>query len=305
MAQKILIDTDPGIDDAMAILVALHSPELEVVGVTSVFGNAVVEATTLNALRLVELEDHEAIPVARGASQPLAAALEKPGGVVHGADGLGNVSLPLPKGKPLEIPAAQFIVETVRKYPGEVILLALGPLTNLALALRLDPGIARQVRQVVVMGGAARVPGNVSPLAEANIFHDPYAAAVVFGAGLPLVMVGLDVTMQVVMTRAYLEELGSGSSPTAGLLRAILPCYQQFHEETYGMGGDVFGHDPTVAAYLLAPKLFETRIWPISVGLEGPGKGQTKIVQKGPAVAVCMGVDAPAVLALIRERLII
>jgi purine nucleosidase len=303
MKQKILIDTDPGIDDAMAILTALHSPELEVIGLTSVYGNAAVKATTLNALRLVELDGCGSIPVACGASQPLAAPLEKPGDVVHGTDGMGNASLPLPKGKPEEMPAAQFIAEMVRAHPGEVTLLALGPLTNLALALRLDPGIARQVRQVVVMGGTARAAGNVSPVAEANIFHDPHAAAAVFGAGWPVVMVGLDVTMQVVMTRAYLEELGRGSSPTAGLLRAILPCYQQFHEKAYGMGGDVFGHDPTAAVYLLAPQLFETHAWPISVGLEGPVKGQTKIVSEGPAATVCVGVDVPGVLALIRARL--
>lgn len=134
MAEKIIIDTDPGIDDAMAILLALRSPELEVIGLTSVFGNATIEVTTANALRLVELEGNNAIPVAQGCGQPLVLPLGEVGTYVHGEDGLGNTFPPPPKGRPLPLHAAQFILEALRRFPGEVTLLALGPLTNLALA---------------------------------------------------------------------------------------------------------------------------------------------------------------------------
>ena len=196
MPQKILIDTDPGVDDTMAILFALRSPELEVVGMTAVFGNAYVDTAALNALRLIELEGHEHIPVAKGTGRPIVGPPRRVADFVHGADGLGGINPPSPDGQLLDVPAAQFIVETILQNPGEITLVPVGPLTNIALALRLEPKIVDLVKQVVIMGGAAYVPGNASPVGEANIFNDPHAAAIVFSAGWPLTMVGLDVTMK-------------------------------------------------------------------------------------------------------------
>ncbi len=307
-SRRILIDTDPGVDDAMAILFALRSPELEVVGLTTVFGNAEVATVTQNALRLVELEGHDAIPVAPGADAPLVVPRGPLGTFVHGQDGFGNTDPPPPRGRPLAMPGARFIVETVAAHPGEITLVAIGPLTNLALALHLEPRLPEWVAQVVVMGGAARVPGNVTPVAEANIINDPHAARLVFAADWPLVMVGLDVTTRVVMTRDYLERLGQVGNPATDQLRRILPCYQAFHRRQYGMDGDIHTHDPSAIAYLLAPELFRTEEVGVWVETEGRCRGQTVVDPQGRwpdcrPVHVCVDVEVDGVLALYWERL--
>jgi uridine nucleosidase len=203
MPKKIIIDTDPGVDDTIAICVALRSPEVQVIGLTSVFGNAPGEVTAQNALRLVELEGHGDIPVARGSDVPLVFPLERLGTWVHGEDGMGNTHPPAPRGKLVDQTAAEFIIDTVRANPGEVTLVPVGPLTNLGLALRLDPGIAGLVKEVVIMGGAVACPGNMTPVAEANIYHDPHAADMVMAAGWPLTIVGLDVTHKTMMTTQF------------------------------------------------------------------------------------------------------
>lgn len=308
MAEKVIIDTDPGIDDAMAILLALRSSELDVIGLTSVFGNATTEVTTLNALRLVELEGHYGIPVARGCERPLVLPLGEVGTYVHGEDGLGNTFPPLPKGKPLPLHAAQFILEALRRFPGEVTLLALGPLTNLALAVSLDPEAAALARRVVIMGGAAETRGNISPVAEANIYNDPHAAAIVFKASWPVTMVGLDVTTRVIMTPEYWERLYQAGNRATDFLRAITPFYQQFHDQFYDMGGATHTHDPTAVAYLLVPEWFEALELPVYVETQGRCMGQTVVDWHGqweglPRVKVCLGVNAEAVLDLIYERL--
>ncbi|NPV84956.1 MAG: nucleoside hydrolase [Anaerolineae bacterium] len=308
MARKLIIDTDPGIDDCMAILLALRSPELEVVGLTTVFGNTTGEKTALNALRILETVGAGHIPVARGCDVPLVVPISRLGTHVHGEDGLGNTNPPLPKGKWLDIPAAQFIVDTVLANPGEITLAPIGPLTNIALALRLEPRIAELVSEVVIMGGAATVPGNASPVAEANIWHDPHAASIVFGAGWKLTMVGLDVTTRVIQKRTYLEELCSAGNQATNLLKEILPCYQRYFDENYGYGGNIHTHDPSVIAYLIDPRLFRTESWPIFVETEGHCAGQTvpdyrHVWGQLPCVNVCLGVDAPGVLELIKTRL--
>jgi inosine-uridine nucleoside N-ribohydrolase len=171
--RKILFDTDPGVDDAMALLFALRSPELEVVGVTTVYGNAQVEQTTLNALRVLEVAGRTDIPVASGAARPLVRAYRGKRSHIHGEDALGNTFLPPPSTRPLDIAAAEFIVRTALAQPGELTLVAVGPLTNLALAARLEPRVVSAVRQVIVMGGAAFVPGRVSPVPDVNVDNDP------------------------------------------------------------------------------------------------------------------------------------
>lgn len=308
MANKILIDTDPGIDDAMAILFALRHPELDVVGLTTVWGNVEVEVATQNALRLVELEGNDHVPVARGAARPLANASIGLGKHVHGQDGMGETNLPPPKGKPLGISAAQFIVESVMACPGEITLVPIGPLTNLALALQLEPQISMKIKEVVLMGGAATVPGNASPVAEANIYHDPHAASIVFAAGWAVTQVGLDVTSRCIMTRAYLDEIGQADNPASELLVRMLPFYQEFHANTYSLDGGIYTHDFSAIAYVLDPSLFRTESWPLYVETDGRCAGQTipdRRSQWGnlPVINVCLEVDTSQLTALYKKHL--
>jgi uridine nucleosidase len=287
---------------------ALRSPELEVLGLTSVFGNTCGDFTAQNALRLVELEGYESIPVSRGSDVPLVMPLEDLGTMVHGEDGMGNTNQPLPKGKVIKKSAAEFIIETVHTYPGEVTLASIGPLTNIALALKIDPAIVNLTKKVVLMGGAVSRPGNISPTAEANIYHDPHAADVVMRAGWPLVMVGLDVTQQVVMTSSFLEDICKVNNPVTNLMRRILPFYQGFHDTLFGTGGDVFTHDPSVIAYLLNPDLFHTESVSVFVEMEGRCKCQTiadwhNPWERRPEFEVCMDVEAAGVLDLLKECL--
>jgi len=308
LPRKIIIDCDPGIDDAMAILAALHSPELEVVGITTVFGNADVENCSLNALRLVELEGNDQIPVARGCQRALVVPLESVGTHVHGLDGMGNTNLPLPHGQLDGRHAAEFIIEMVQTYPGEITLLPIGPLSNIGLALRLEPGIVPLVKEVVLMGGNIYAPGNISPLAEANIYHDPHAADLVFRAGWPLTMVGLDVTTKTVITPAFLERLYAVHNPVTRLLERIQPCYQQFHQEVFGMDGSFHVHDPSVVAYLLQPDLYRIQQMPVYVETEGRGLGQTvadgrRQWAERPLINIPLEVDEAGVLELLFELL--
>lgn len=326
MAQKIIIDTDPGIDDAMAILAALHSPELEVLGLTTVFGNTEVELCSLNALRLVELEGNDHIPVAQGCGQPLVHDIISFSAGVHGKDGFGNTNLPLPHGKLDPRHAAQFIIDTVMANPHEVILAPLGPLTNIAMAYRLEPRIAPLVKEVVLMGGCAFALGNISAVAEANIYHDPHAAEVVFAAPWKVTMVGLDVTTRIVMRPDYFEKLYAAGNPAVELLEKIQPCYQAFHEEIYGLKGAIHTHDPAVIAYLLAPELFRCEAMPVYVVTEGLCLGKTiadkhhhifRSTQAGkgigeesvaaaverPSTIIPLGVDEDGVLQLLLDLL--
>ena len=313
MPKKIIIDTDPGVDDAMAILFALNSPELAVVGLTTIFGNVSTPLATQNALRLVELAGRPEAPVAHGAERPLVAPLKAVPDFVHGADGLGNVNLPPPLGQPIDQPAAQFIVETVMAQPGQITLAPIGPLTNLALALALEPRLAENVAEVVLMGGAATVNGNVTPAAEANMICDPHAADVVFTAGWPVTMVGLDVTMQTVMSDAYLASLKAAGSTTARFIHDISRFYRDFHYQFHGLAG-AHTHDPSAIAYLIDPTLFTTIRGPIRVITEGMAAGQTLLDRRQywhnsnawsnqPATNVCLTVDSERLLTLYQQRI--
>ncbi len=308
MSRKIIIDTDPGIDDAMLILATLHSPEFKVLGLTTVFGNAQVEDCALNGLRLVELEGNGHIPVTKGCGKGLIIPTEEVGTHVHGLDGMGNTNQPLPKNKIDPRHAAQFIIDTVLANPGEVTLVPVGPLTNIALALHLEPKIISLVKEVVLMGGSAYAPGNISPVAEANIAHDPHAAALVYGAGWKVTMLGLDVTTKVAMTTDYLERIYQHNTPATRLLQQILPCYQGFHDLFYGMNGTIHTHDPSCLAYLLDPDLYTTQSLPMFVETNGRCAGQTIPDPKQQwgrlaEVNVCLEVNSQGVLDLLFDRL--
>ena len=307
MSRRFLFDTDTGIDDAMALLLLLRCPELALEGVTTVFGNSTVDNCTRNALAVLELGGRSGVPVARGADRPLLRPYRGRGYTVHGENGLGNVSMPPPQAQPLDVPAAQFIVERVMAAPGEMGLIAVGPLTNLALALRLEPRIAQATRQVIIMGGAATVGGNASPAAESNIYNDPESASIVFSAGWPLTMVGLDVTLQVMMDESYLARLQAAQTPLTDFIIAITDFYSQGYFQRYGIKG-FFVHDSSAVAYAVDSTLFETRMLHIVVDTtDGPSSGRTvadlrRQPAQEPNVNVCLEVDKARFLKLYFDR---
>lgn len=309
--QKIIIDTDPGIDDTMAIFFALSSPELDVIGLTTVFGNVHVPLATQNALRLLEIAGRTDIPVAQGAADSLVGDYDHPPAYIHGADGQGDVNLPPPTTRAIDQTAAAFIVEQVMRHPGEIILVPIGPLTNIALALRLEPRIAQNVKRVVLMGGNALVPGNASPAAEANIIDDPEAADVVFGAGWPLTMVGLDVTTRAHMNADHLARYARSSNPLAQHIARIVPLYRSFVHSVSGVDG-IYVHDSTTIAYLLDPSAFKTQSWPVRVETQGFSRGKTWPYQRPskravafhnrPPVDVCVEIDSARTIELELSR---
>ncbi|TKT74174.1 nucleoside hydrolase [Aquamicrobium sp. LC103] len=311
---KVIFDTDPGIDDAMALLFLHQHPQVDLIGITTVFGNGTIDTTTRNALYLKEEWSIEA-PVARGAGMPLDPRREygEPPRIVHGDNALGNVPLPdVVVSRPDERPAHRFIIDAVRADPGNVTIIAVGRMTNLALALRDDPEIARLVKKVILMGGAFTVPGNVSPVAEANIMGDPEAADIVFTAPWKVVAVGLDVTMKTVITRSTMAQLAERGGERTKLLAAMSQHYIDFYTRFVEDGMVV--HDSCACAYLVAPELFATRGGAIRVVSEGIAVGQT--IQKpdgrffppgawdgNPGQLACIDVDAEGVLGLIAETI--
>lgn len=296
--KKILIDTDPGIDDAMAIHFAFAHPELEIVGLTTVFGNVHVPIATRNALRLVEMAC-ATVPVAEGAPVPLVQPLQPPGYYVHGEEGFGSVPASEPVGRADVRDAARFIVDTVNAAPGEVTLCPIGPLTNIALALRLDPSIVGKVAGVVAMGGAFECPGNVNRWAEANIWNDPHAASEVLAANWPITLVGLDVTEAVRCYSADFAGLAAATPIIGGFLNEAVQYYFGWHRRKDSFDG-CFMHDPTAVLAVVEPELFTMRESSIRVETEGDEMGRTlaEAGRETPAVRVCLGVHAEAV----RER---
>jgi inosine-uridine nucleoside N-ribohydrolase len=207
---RVIIDTDPGVDDAFALLLAMRSPELKIEAITPVAGNVPLEITLPNALRMVEIAGRSDIPVAAGARTPLLRRLVT-AAYAHGENGLGGAVFPEPTTKPVSEPAAEIIRQIIRKYPGEVTLITLGPLTNVAAALGSDSDLAGMVRGLVMMGGSLS-GGNITPAAEFNVYVDPEAARVVFQSGIPITMVGLDVTRKTALTEDHVRQLTSGKS---------------------------------------------------------------------------------------------
>jgi purine nucleosidase len=312
---KVIFDTDPGIDDAMALLFLATSPEVELIGITTTFGNGTIATTTRNALYLTE-RFRIAAPVARGAGAPLVGEPGDPPDFVHGGNGLGNVQLPATIARqPDPRPAHKLMIDLVRANPGEVEIVAVGRMTNLALALREDPGIAALVKQVVIMGGAFGINGvlgNVTPAAEANIWGDPLAADEVTAAAWPLTMVGLDVTQQTRMPTEYLRTLADDGGEAGQFIWDISRFYEDFHQK--GGVDSIFVHDSSAVAYLLRPELFETRLGAIRVVSDGLAFGMT--IQKPasvsyppgdgdgrPAHRVCTSVNAEGLRQLYRATL--
>ena len=263
MPRKIIIDTDPGQDDAVAILLALASPELEVLGLTAVAGNVPLRLTERNARVIVELSGRP-VPVFAGCDRPLERALET-AEHVHGKSGLDGIVLPEPT-LPLDPrPAVDFIIDTLRaEAPGTVTLCPLGPLTNIATAFRRAPDIVDRVQEIVLMGGGFFEGGNITPAAEFNIYVDPEAADIVLRCGRPVTVIPLDCTHKALTTRARVERFRGMGTRVGEVVASWLDFFERFDVEKYGSEGGPL-HDPCVIAYLLKPELFHGRLCNVEV----------------------------------------
>ena len=321
--KPVIIDTDPGIDDVAALLLALASPELEVVALSTIYGNASVDTCTANALTLLRLAGRKDIPVYKGVGKPLLRpANEGWASHIHGSDGLGAAAARLEQAcGPLEgsgvasetfVPsqekhAAQAMVDIVMDRPGEVTILALGRMTNVALALALEPTLAEAVREIVVMGGAVRVPGNVSQVATANLHEDPEAAAMLYDSGAPIVQVGLDVCNQVTVSPAQLEAISQADSPATRLLSEATKFLREAYISAGRVGPEegVRYNDMPAVGYAVNPELF-TAV-PALVQIETRSdltRGQTVADWNATKTnaRVCLEVNSPALTALFTQR---
>jgi inosine-uridine nucleoside N-ribohydrolase len=313
--KRVIIDTDPGIDDAAAILLALASPELSVEAITTVYGNGPVETSTRNAWRILYAANRTDIPVYQGAGKPL---LREPtpewASQVHGTDALGDTTIPDPPVRSVPTQEGHATLEIIRRItaePGEITLLCLGRLTNIALALALEPRLAQWVAEIIVMGGAIAVPGNVSPVASANLYEDPEAAAMVYSAGAPLVQVGLDVCDRVEISESQLEQIQKADTPVSRLLGAATPCLQAYYRSRNLLvdPGSVRYNDLPAVAYAIDPTLFQAQDLFVTIENQSPiTRGQTvadrrKTSGQAPNVRVCLAVDAARLSALFTERI--
>lgn len=306
--RRIIIDTDPGQDDAVAILLALGSAEIEVAGITAVAGNVPLKLTEKNARKICELAGRPDMKVFAGASRPLMRQLVT-AEEVHGQTGLNGPRLPEPAMKLQDQYAVDFIVETLmREESGSITLCALGPLTNLALALIREPKIAPRIREIVLMGGGFFEGGNITPAAEFNIYVDPHAADIVLKSGLPIAMMPLDVTHKALTTAKRTAEIRNLGTRVGQAVADMLEFFERFDEEKYGTDGGPL-HDPCVIAYLLRPELFRGRACNVVVETASElTMGMTVIdwwgVSGRPKNATVMrDIDHDGFFALLTERL--
>jgi pyrimidine-specific ribonucleoside hydrolase len=303
MPTPVIIDCDPGHDDAMALLLALASPELEVAAVTTVAGNQTLEKVTANAIRVLDVAGADGIPVAAGAERPLVHPA-RAAGDVHGETGLDGPDLPPPSRAPAALHAVELMARLLRRRP--LTLVGVGPLTNIALLLALHPELAPRIERIVLMGGAVGL-GNVTPSAEFNVWVDPEAARLVFTSGLDVTMVGLDVTHRAMLSAARAEALRP--SGRAGALVADLHAfYRRFHLEVYGHD-DTPVHDALAVAHVIRPDLLRTEHLPTAIDVtQGPCRGRTVVDRlrrtgREPNAHVALDVDADRFVDLLCERI--
>ena len=319
--RKVIYDTDPGVDDAMALYFALAHPAIDVVGITTTFGNVSVEQAAINALYLTAIAGQPGIPVTKGVKTPWVKHPEAPPAFIHGDDGLGNLpSRVATRNRADPRSSAQFIVDMARAHPGEITLVAVGPLGNLSLALKLEPTLPALLREVIIMGGTVLEPGNVSPVAEANIWNDPHAADQVFTAGWKLAMVGLDVTHRVITELALFKKIADHHQHLAtDTLHQAVEFYSRFysglHKQLFSKPG-CFAHDLLAFMYLVEPGLFTLETGRVRVATDGLAEGQTIMNRRDyinypltdwgkdkPATQVCMAVKAPGCLKVFENTL--
>ena len=318
---KVIFDTDPGVDDAMALYYALAHPGIDVVGITTIFGNVTVTQAAANALYLCAIAGQPHIPVTKGVATPMVMQTEAKFDFIHGADGLGNLPSRVATTNQLDTrTSAQFIVDMACAQPGEITLVAVGPLGNVALALQLEPQLPKLLKEVIIMGGTVIEPGNVSPVAEANVWNDPHAADKVFTAGFKLTMVGLDVTHCVIVPVALMKAIADKQRHVAtDALAHAVGFYANFYSGLYPHVAKIhgcFGHDVLAFICLTNRELFTLESGRVRVALDGIAQGQTMMNRKQfidypqpgwganvPQTDVCMSVDAPACLTVFEQTL--
>ena len=294
--RKVIFDTDPGIDDAMALLYLHACANLKLLGITTIYGNASIENCTNNTLFLCE-QFGVAAPVYRGTDRSLTG--EKPGNYpdfVHGKNGLAGIDVKVSEKSVEDQDASSFLVESTKANPSEITIIAVARLTNIALAINKDPTFASRVKEIIFMGGAANCEGNVTTWAEANIVGDPEAASVVFNSGIPLVMVGLDVTLLTRMSQGFLDSLTSGMAQQKDLLLSINKVYASYYKTSQDW--DEFPvHDSSAIAYAHNLNMFGTEHGRLSCILDGEQRGRT-VFAPGPSGnhRVCLSVDSNAML---------
>lgn len=263
---RIIIDTDPGIDDALTFLFALASPEIKLEALTTTQGNVTLEKATRNALSVLELARASEIPVVAGSMFPLVQPL-RASADVHGESGLGNSNLPKPRTKPIQGHAVDFLIERVLAEPDEISIFPIGPLTNIAMAIRKQPKFAKAVKELVIMGGAIQDGGNMTPLAEFNIYVDPHAAHIVFHSGIPITLIPLDVTHKCLLKREHIERLLKIDSPISRFISDAVSIYLKASYER-GFEGSAM-HDPLTLATILAPELLTLKEYYVDVDISG------------------------------------
>ncbi len=316
---RMVLDMDTGVDDAVAMVLAMNSPEFEIEAITTVAGNAPVVQCTRNSLLITELlRPWDPPPVAHGACEPLVQSLII-APEVHGHDGLGGLldTLPTPHHAADSRPAVELITAIPHDGPDDVSLVASGPLTNLAIALRTDPTAMAAYRRIVVMGGAFNVPGNTGPVAEFNFYVDPEAASEVLSSGLDITIIPLDVTTSTALTRETLETLVKSGKRTdipaparpgrnlAAILYRALDYYMNFQEDESGLNGG-FMHDALAVAAALFPSMITTRPASVEVVTSGPARGRSLVLPpvNGRAVNIAIGLDAGAFHRVLEERVL-
>ena len=309
MPMKIILYCDPGIDDALALLLALASPEIELIGITTVAGNSTVDHETRNALSLLAMTGRADMPVAMGCVRPLIKALVTAADT-HGLTGMGYAVMPAPIASAIALHAVDFIIEQVLQAPGAITIVAVGPLTNLALALRKAPEITPLIKQVICMGGAIHHPGNMPLSAEFNVWVDPHAAHMVYHSGLPITLVPLDVTYQCIWTHAHTERLRASAphSPITQFIADATRFYIEFHQREHNIDGCAI-NDALAMALVFAPDLVKTQALFVDVSLaDGPAHAMTiadpwQMSKHPPNMQVALKVDAERFLELFLERI--
>ena len=304
--KRIIIDTDPGVDDAMTFLLALASPEIQLEALTTTQGNVTLEKATRNALSILELLGASHIPVASGSMYPLVQPL-RASAYVHGESGIGNSQLPEPKTQPVAQHAVDYLIERVLAEPGEISIFPIGPLTNIAMAIRKEPRFAKAVKELVIMGGAILEYGNTTPQAEFNIYVDPHAAHIVFHSGIPITLIPLDVTHKCMLLQPHVDRLMKIPSPISRFIRDAIEVYLKYSFEL-GYAGSAL-HDPLTLATIIAPEFLTLKEYYVDVDISGGvsmGKTFADIINvtKKPAnMKVAMQVRGEDFIELFLQRM--
>jgi len=303
---RIIIDTDPGVDDALAFLLALASPEVKLEALTTTQGNVTLEKATRNALTVLELCRAEHIPVARGSLLPLVQPL-RASADVHGASGIGNSRLADPKAQVVPQHAVDYLIERVLMEPNEISIFPIGPLTNIALAIRKEPRVVEAVKELVIMGGAILEHGNSTPQAEFNIYVDPHAAHIVFHSGIPITLIPLDVTHKCLLKQEHVDRLMRIDSPITRFIRDAMEVYL---DASLKLGYEASSlHDPLTLATIIAPQLLTLNEYYVDVDISGGvsmGKtfaDITNLLKRPANMKVAMGVRGEDFVELFLQRM--